>query len=458
GTRAANGVVLITTKQGSTDSKFKFEYTGYLGIEQFINEVQAYDAEGYMSIVNERNFNSGSNVVLYPVNSFIPYQTGQKQSSDWVNTFVNPNPVEMRHSLNATGGTKNITYFLNLGYSDQGGRWTTNSASYKRFNLRSNVTAKLAKGLTAKVLVNLMKDTRNEQADASWRIFAASWDLYPIDPIYLLDPVTNAPSTAYPYNVPTIHPGVITDMNIAGYNHYTQRLAQTNIRLEWDTPFVKGLKLMGMYSYDFTDDDFKKFRKKYSLYNIDYKPMSQGTPNIEYSDLKKDNTLLQVQVNYNKTLFDKHHIGAMLTFEESARHANNFYANKLVILGSVEHLYAGATNETRASQSLDADKLNDWVNKGFIGKFNYDYKSKYIADFLFRYDASSIFPPNSRWGFFPSASGAWRISEEKFIKETPSLKFINNLKLRVSYGVLGDDNAARYQYLTGYQYPYSSPY
>jgi TonB-linked SusC/RagA family outer membrane protein len=382
---------------------------------------------------------------------------GEKQSSDWVNTFVNHSPTETRHSLNATGGTKNINYFVNLGYAKQGGRWITDAADYQRFNLRSNVTAELTKGLKARVLLNLMKDIRNEQSTASWRIFEASWDLYPIDPIYLPDPQTGEASTEYPYNVPASHPGTTTNQNISGYNHYTQRLAQTNLQLEWEAPFAKGLKLMGMYSYDFTDDDFKKFRKRYFLYNIDYRQMSQGTPNIEYSDLKKENTLLQAQISYTKTLFDKHNINAMFLYEESARHYNNFFANKKVVIGSVEHLYAGDPNETIADQvRTDPSKMTDWVNKGLVGRVNYNYQSKYIAEFLFRLDASSNFPPNSRWGFFPSTSVAWRISEEKFVKENPALGFINNLKLRASYGVMGDDTAAQWQYLTGYQYPYSS--
>ena len=170
GTRAANGVVLITTKQGSKESKFKMEYTGYVGVEQFMNEVQPLDAIGYMSMQNERSINNGSGV-LYPLNDFLPYMSGEKVSSDWINTFVNPNPLETRHSLNATGGTKNINYFVNLGYSNQEGRWISNSANYNKLNLRSNVSADLAKGLKAKVLINLMKDYRKEKPEASWRIF-----------------------------------------------------------------------------------------------------------------------------------------------------------------------------------------------------------------------------------------------------------------------------------------------
>ncbi|GHT39618.1 SusC/RagA family TonB-linked outer membrane protein [Bacteroidia bacterium] len=450
GTRAANGVVLITTKQGSKESKFKFDYTGYVGVEQFINEVQPLDAIGYMSMKNERSINNGAGI-LYPLSDFIPYMNGTKQSSDWVNTFVNPHPLETRHSLSATGGTKNITYFVNLGYSNQEGRWISNSASYEKLNLRSNVTADLGKGLKAKVLVNLMRDERREQPEASWRIFNTSWGFWPIDPIYLPDPVTGEASKDYPYNTPnTYHPGATTDQNVAGYTHYTQRLMQTNVQLDWEVPFVKGLKLMGMYSYDYRDDYYKKFRKGYVLYTREYKAMPQGTPKIEYSDAKWENTLMQVSVSYAKSL-GQHNFDVMALYEESGNFADNFYTTKDVILGSIEHLYAGSANNVISNQDMNV--MKNFTNKGIVGRLNYDYASKYIFTGMFRYDGSSKFHKDHRWGFFPSVSGAWRLSEENFVKDNSSLEFISNLKLRASYGVVGDDGAAAYQFLSGYIYP-----
>jgi TonB-linked SusC/RagA family outer membrane protein len=456
GARAANGVVLITTKQGAREAKFRFDYTGYVGVDRFINEVDALDAQNFMHMKNEQNFNSGNKVVLYPLDSFLPYMTGEKQSSDWVNEFVNHYPLRTQHSINASGGTKNVNYFTNFGYSNQQGRWTTNDANYRRFNLRSNVTAELIKGLTAKVLLNLMRDTRNEQATASWRVFNAAWDLYPIDPIYLPNPVTGEKSTDYPYNVPTIHPGVITNSDIAGYNEYKQSLVQTNMQLEWAVPFVKGMKVRGMYSYDYTVDDFKEFRKLYLLYDRNYITRAQGTPGIKTSYLKKDNSMLQLEASYNKTFAEKHNLSLMALYEESNREANNFYVQRRVLIGSIEEIYAGDAGDMLGDQ--ERDKIYHYTNKATVGRLNYDYASKYMFTFNFRYDGSSKFASKHQWGFFPGVSAAWRLSEEKFIKNNPALSFINNIKIRASYGVMGDDGALAYQFLSGYEYPFNIDY
>jgi TonB-linked SusC/RagA family outer membrane protein len=452
GAQAANGVVLVTTKQGAKDSKFRFDYTGYMGVDRFINEVEALDAQNFMHLKNEQRLNSGQRIILYPLDAFLPYMTGERKSSDWVNEFVNPYPMRMQHSINASGGSKNISYFTNFGFSDQQGRWDTNSASYRRYNLRSNVTAELVKGLTAKVLINLMRDNRNEQANSSWRIFNASWDLYPIDPIYLPDPTTGEMSRDYPYNVPTTHPGVITDTDVSGYNQYAQSLVQSNMQLEWQVPGAKGLKLRAMYSYDYTVDDYKEFRKKYFLYNRDYTSFPQGTPQIRNSYQNRNNTMLQLEASYRTTLFKKHNIDLLAVYEESERTSNEFYAQRDVLIGSIEQLYAGDPSTVLGDQ--DRAKIYDYTRRGVIGRLNYDYDSRYLLTFNFRYDGSSKFAPSYQWGFFPGISGAWRVSEEKFFKNSSVLGIFNNVKLRGSYGVMGDDKALEYQFLSGYEYPY----
>jgi TonB-linked SusC/RagA family outer membrane protein len=458
GARAANGVVLVTTKQGKKDSKFTFDYTGYVGMDNYISEVQALDAMSYMSLKNEQRLNSGEKVILYPVNSFIPYMTGDKQSSDWVNEFVKPHPLRMQHSINASGGSKNINYFVNFGYADQQGRWTTGDANYGRFNLRSNVTAELLPGLEAKVMLNLMRDKREEQAESSWRVFNNSWSLYPIDPIFLPEPgdASGTPNENYPYNVPTTHPGVITNSEVAGYTHYTQSLVQSNMQLEWKIPYVDGLKVRGMYSYDYTVNDTKEFRKLYVLYNRDYTTLPQGTPHIRTDYLNKNNTMMQLEVSYNKTFSDNHNLSLLALYEESDRQATNFYVQRRVLIGSVEEVYAGDAGDMLGDQNRD--NIYHYTNKAAVGRLNYDYAGKYMFTFNFRYDGSSKFAAKHQWGFFPGVSAAWRLSEEKFIKESSSLKFITNLKLRGSYGVMGDDSALAYQFLSGYEYPFDINY
>jgi TonB-linked SusC/RagA family outer membrane protein len=456
GTRAANGVVLVTTKKGEKNAQFKFEYTGYVGTERFINDVQALDAIGYMQLVNEKNFNGGRTDVLYGKRSFEPYINGTKQSSDWVNEFVNPYPLEMHHSINATGGSDKINYFVNFGYVDQQGRWITKDANYERFNARSNVSAEIAQGLRAEVLLNLTQGQQRMQSMKSWRIFNNTWEMYPTDPIYLPDPVTGAASKDYLYFNQFTHPGAVIDADISGYDLTSQSLVQSNFSLEWDLPWVKKLKVKGMYSYDFTDEDVKQFRKQYNRYDQYYKPISSADQFVRRENHKKINVLLQLQLSYEKTIAHNHNLSVMALYEESSRRADNFWVRRDVLISSVEELFAGSKTNIQGNQ--ESDNVYHFTNKGVVGRLNYDYASKYLATFSFRYDGSSMFGSGHQWGFFPVGSVGWRLSEESFMKDNTYLDVIDNLKIRASYGIVGDDTTSAYQWLTGYTYPAGDQY
>ena len=139
-------------------------------------------------------------------------------------------------------------------------------------------------------------------------------------------------------------------------------------------------------------------------------------------------------------------------YEESDREGDNFWGSRDLNMDSLDHLFAGST--TNQQSNMNADDLFHLAYKAIIGRINYDYQSKYLAEFSFRVDGSSKNAPSQRWGIFPAGSLGWRVSEESFLKENESLKFITNLKIRGSYGLMGDDSATnKYQFLTGYNYP-----
>jgi TonB-linked SusC/RagA family outer membrane protein len=452
GARAANGVVLITTKQGERDSKFRFEYTGWVGSETFIKELNTLDVFDFMSLHNERMFNMGTTVIPYGRSRFAAYEEGSLQATDWLSPFINEHPIATQHSLNASGGTKALNYFVNFGYTNRQGRWQSDATYYHRYNLRSNVTAQLAKGLEAKVNLNLMQEQTRTQVGDTWRIYNYLVRQLPTDSYYLPDPVTGEPSTSYPYNTPTsINPIMILDPDKAGYNLYAQRLVQTNMSLEWEIPGVEGLKLRGMYSFDFRDDDNKDVRKMYTVYDVFYTPFPAGEHYIQRKDTKFLNDLLQLSLSYQKSFNNKtHSMGASLFYEESSRRKDNYWVRRSTRFPSIEELFAGDNSGIQGAQ--DQNGIYHYTNKAFIGRLSYDYRSRYIADFSFRYDGSSKFGPGYQWGFFPVGSLAWRLSEESFIRNS-ALSFIDNLKLRASYGIMGDDSSSAYQFVSGYEYP-----
>ncbi len=460
GVRAANGVVLITTKKGAKGSAFQLDYSGFAGIQNMINQPEPLDAVGFMRIQNEKALNGGSTTLPYPQSSFDPYLDGTKQSTDWQAGTMRRQAFQTQHSISATGGTEKITYFVNFGYDKQDGFWKSGDLWYKRFNLRSNVTAELAKGLRLEVLMNAMTDTKNQPSSwSTWNLFKGFWTQIPLNPMYL-DAEHNYPFFA----ADGLHPDYMTDADKSGYQRESNRLVQSNLGLEWAIPWVDGLKVRGTYSYDFRERENKNFRKTFNLFTYDDKEKkyvaaavnSPSQMSRQFYQFITDQ--LQLSLSYNKLFNSVHNVSALMLYEESNRKADNFRARRDYSMDVLDQLFAGNSTNQVADMNMDknsttqnTDNLYDYANKALVGRFTYDYSSKYMAEFSFRYDGSSLFAPGHQWGFFPVGSIGWRMSEENFIKD--NLTFVNNLKIRASYGVMGDDRASSYQFLPGFTYP-----
>ena len=231
---------------------------------------------------------------------------------------------------------------------------------------------------------------------------------------------------------------------------YKSKWFQSSFSLSYDVPWVEGLKLKGLYSYDYIMNDNKEFENTWKSYRDNQVWTRNDPPKVGRTFYSKDNTLWQVQANYSRE-FNGHNIDAMLLFEESTYKGDNFNGKKELSI-PIDQVFAGNADNQQFGQSTAASALFDNANQALVGRVAYDYKSKYLIEFAFRYEGSSKFPANSRWAMFPSVSGGWRVSEEKFWKES-SLNFINNLKIRASWGKMGDDGALAYQFLNGYTYP-----
>lgn len=214
-----------------------------------------------------------------------------------------------------------------------------------------------------------------------------------------------------------------------------------------------------MYSYDYNIVDNKIFRKSYSEYAYDadtetYRIAStlQSPNNIRREYYAYGNSLYNISLNYDQK-FGDHGVGATFVYENASADGDNFYASRDLTI-PIEYLFAGNTTNQIGSMSNGSSVLYEEATEAFVGRVNYDFRSKYLLEVAFRYDASSKFPQNTRWALFPSILGAYRISEEGFWKDSP-LSFINNLKFRASYGELGDDAVLSYQFYQGYTYPAS---
>ncbi|MDR1121698.1 MAG: TonB-dependent receptor [Dysgonamonadaceae bacterium] len=454
GVRAANGVILVTTKKGQRNTKFKLNYSGYYGVNQLLKPGQPLDAVGWMQLQNEKTLNGGSTDLPYPREVIDEYLNGTGKSTNWLQEANSSSP-QTYHSVSATGGTDKLDYFASFGYDWEKGIWKSGDLNYRRFNLRSNVRAELAHGLKAEVLLNLMTDLKNQPSvEPSYNIYSNTFTQVPINPYYYVDEATG--EIYYSNAANGMHPHFITSSDLSGYQKTQQRLVQTNMALEWEVPFVEGLKARGMYSYDYTENNNRNFRKKYTVYDLrdgEYVPANIYSPStLTRQHYEHVNSMLQLSLSYSGK-FNDHSVSAMLLYEESDRQGDNFSAYREFSMDALDQLFAGNTTNQQGTTDAGSGNLYHRANKGLIGRFNYDYASKYLAEFSFRYDGSSLFGEGRQWGFFPSAFLAWKLSEESFIKDSESLGFIDNLKLRASYGLMGDENASSYQFVTGYNYP-----
>lgn len=446
GVRAANGVVLVTTKQGK-EGKVKFKYDGSFSIQTPTNEPTLLDAPEWMTLYNEWTRNStpglGADNVYSP-EDIAAYANGTKQQSDWYGVSMNNSAPMTQHNISLSGGSKDVKYYASFGYLGQKGLANTGIQQYDRFNLRANVSAKIAEGLTTNLKVAGMKDSQQTPAGGIAEVYGAMWRQIPMNPIYVADGMAFS-------GFDNKNPVVMVDESETGYlRNYSGQFSVVG-DVNWEIPWVKGLSAKALYSYEHRFTENRLFAKQYRLYNEDLSFVeSKEKSKLTRTYTPRNNELFQLSLNYKKR-FGNHDINALFLYEESKRQSDNFWVSKYFDLDVLDELFAGLDGNTTGN--TDTGKLFENVNKGLVGRVNYSYADRYLLELSFRYDGSSKFMKGNQWGFFPATSFGWRVSEENFWKESVIADYVTNLKLRGSYGVMGDDAASSYQWLAGYTYP-----
>lgn len=460
GVRAANGVVLITTKKGSSGS-LSLEYAGNVGWQNPSGAPKSVNAADWMVLKNERSMhNVNGGFRPYSDENIAEYRNGSKISTNWWNEVMRNLAPQTQHSVSATGGNEKLNFYASAGYLYQESFMRSNDLNYERFNIRSNVSAKISNRLTVDLNISGIMDEKNQPwENADWMIRGMQ-RAPAIQPVY----ANNNPLYYQFGYIEGVNPKAQTDADLTGHKKYNNKWFQSSASFTYDVPYISGLKLKGIYSYDYQVKDNEEYQKKYILYEYDaasgkYDAREQNSINkLRRQFYTNNSTLYNLALDYNKLFAEAHNVSAFFAVEGSWRKGDNFFAFREVEL-DLPYLFAGNTEKQEGSMSTKDDDKNkdlyEQANLAWIGRLGYDYKSKYMIEGSFRYDGSSLFPSNSRWGFFPSISGGWRVSEEAFWKNSP-LAFINNFKLRASYGKLGDDSAAKYQHLTGFSYPAQS--
>jgi TonB-linked SusC/RagA family outer membrane protein len=458
GVKAGNGVLLITTKKG-TMSKPRITYNGSVGFQNLTSYPDVVNAAQYAELIDEDAINRGNDPIYGPEKLAL-FKEGKQEgykSYNWKDILIRSNAPQTQHNINVNGGSEDVIYFASIGYLNQEGLYATKDLGFSRYNFRSNVTAKIARYLTTEVQLGGHIENKHAPYDDDDYITFGITRIYPT-----FSPYANDMNEAYYGLTNYQNPLARADTDVSGYKREKRKLFNGSFALTYDMPFVPGLSAKVLFSYLTKIEEYKTLGKEFYLYSYDpannaYNKVFTGNApsHIRRKDYTSEQNLLQFSLNYKRSFLDKHNVSALLLYEQREDLDDYVEAYRQFAIDVLDQVNAG----------MDKNKDNggmesEMANVSFVGRINYDYRSKYLFEFAFREDGSAKFYKDNRWGFFPSVSAGWRISEESFVKDKVS--FIDNLKLRASYGIMGDDRGLdrygnetvrAFQYLAGYRYP-----
>lgn len=422
GSKAANGVVLITTKRGKT-GQTKISYSGYLSFQNATNMIERMGSYEYASLLNQaleaegmsKRFNDtelqkfkDGNDPLYPDTDWydLAYKTG----------------VQHRHNVNINGGSENVKYMASLGYLNQTG--ILPNAGREQFNARTNLDMKINKRLSARMNLSFIK---NDYSDASSAYYGGSSDQI-IRQLNLI-----APWIVARYDDGTW--GTISDGSPIAWLDSGMKVNRDNYIFSGmaavDYEIFDGLKLTLQGAYVNNLQNYNYFQKY-----IKYNENKESDPSqLDERFYKWDRTNYDALLNYNKN-FGKHNIKGLLGWHtEKYNYKYQKAVRKKFPNNELTDMNAGDAS-TQSNEGYTAElAMISW-----FARINYDFAGKYLLEANIRADASSRFAEGHRWGYFPSFSGAWRISEEAFM-ESAKDSWLSGLKIRASWGQLGNQDA-----------------
>ena len=461
GLRSANGVVLVTTKKGQA-GQTKFSYNGSYTIQSPKSMPKLLDAYKTMTLYNERNLNNvNGGSKIYTDEMFDEFRNGTRRETDWNNLIFAKTSPQTNHNITVSGGNDKTQYFVSFGALYQEGFFKSGDLNYHKYNITSNLTTEVYRGLKLSLNINAMTDKQNNPYCTSTDIIRNYWRQGVLFPAY-----ADEAGTMLNYDGLDLEENTVAKMtaDISGYRRYKQSQVLTSGIVEYDfgTLFnvLKGLKAKVMFSYDYHLNNNTIYRKQYYQYAYDpatqtYKQKlyaSSAPSNLRREHYDTQQFLSQYTLSYNRD-FGPHSVAAVVGMETQRRTGDNFYAMRNLAFSS-PYLFNGV-EEGQVANSATGGIYSANYN-AFIGRLNYSFAQRYLIEGQFRYDGSSKFAKGHRWGFFPSVSLGWVVSEEPWFKNIEFLKGVDQLKLRASYGEMGDDSGANYDWVAGYTYPSTS--
>ena len=454
GSRAANGVILITTKQGKS-GKVKLDYNGYVSftsptIPSSMDPVSNYADymeyinEGYRNskmnekfssgVIQEWRDNEGKDPLRYPNSNFMD------------DTFKNS--VSHNHVISMSGGSEKVKFYSSFGYENNPG--VMDNTGFEKYSGRLNVTADVRSWLTLGAYINGYVSNMDPAAKYTSSGTAVD-DVFTYASATTPGMVFRAPDGRYgAMNNPEDDAQSAVNNPLVRLNRVAGNIAKHNLRTRFVgtiKPF-EGFSITGSYSYEFVDEERK--RKPVILEQWNFRDdvitrTTEGKSSIMNYDGKTQRYFNDVVARYeNRFVNDQLGLNAMIGASQEKYYSHNFQASKYDLIDYSLWVINGATGDASASGSS-----SEWAMRSCFGRVNLDWNNKYLLELNLRADQSSRFLSNKRTGYFPSGSFAWRIDQEEFMKDAMD-KGLSNLKLRVSYGSLGNNSVGNYDALATY--------
>lgn len=444
GVAGANGVILVTTKKGKTGAP-SLTYNGYVGFQNPVVLPDFVNSYQYATLRNAAAANEGL-PAAYTAEELQKFQDGSDPDAypthkDIWGTITNKNTLITQHNIEITGGSERVKYYAALGYMHQDGMWKSSDiTNTRRFNVTLNLNTQVTSTTSVSFNLNGRNQKSNFPAVATGRIFELVGYLHPLyGPLYFSNGMPGTFLTGSLFN--------------SGYDKYNINALYSQLTVEQKIPFVPGLKLRGTIAYDPTYTTRKLWTlpvhkasldKSQTPYVINDGIWGQTKPSLSQNIDFATQLTYQAGFDYDRT-FGKHNIGVLGLFEAKA--------NDLATLSAARRNFNLTIDEINMGSSSSSDMSTGGVSStarqaGLVYRVAYNYDQKYLLEASGRYDGSYYFAPENRFGFFPAFSMGWRLSEENFLKN--KVKWLDNLKLRASYGEVGALAGSPFQYMSTY--------
>ncbi len=421
GSRASNGVILVTTKKGA-EGKSEIAYDFSYGLQTPTSLPNVVDSWVYAELYNEAAINSGR-ATKFTAEDIANFKNGGVNCK-WIEEIYKPYAPQMSHNLSATGSAGNLSYHASLGYLDQESMFKGPDYGYDRYNARLNLSHKIRKNVTLSMTAQYTRNAIKEHA------YWTEWIIEQTNRMPAIYPIKDADGN---YTYPSgSNSNSLQRLEEGGYRKNVNDEALGTLKAEWE--IFDGFKLSGSFGGRIWNNQMHENRKAF-----------EGTGDAENKLTENFYRSLNITTNviasYDKK-FGEHTVGALVGYGYEGFSDKSFSTDRKTDTPKYDILVGGLSGDNVSNSG----SAGDWSMYSVFGRLTYNYAERYLLEFNIRNDYSSYFAKGNRSGVFPSLSAGWRISEEPWFEEVKP--YIPSLKIRGSWGIVGNNRIGAYRYMS----------